>query len=72
MSPIGLFLGRIANFINGELYGKTTNLIWGVIFPKIDNLTRHPSQLYEAFLEGIILFIILNYFILKKIILKDL
>ena len=39
------FLGRIANFINGELYGKTTNLIWGVIFPKIDNLTRHPSQL---------------------------
>ena len=66
VAPIGLFLGRIANFINGELYGKTTNLIWGVIFPKIDNLTRHPSQLYEAFFEGIILFIILNYFILKK------
>ena len=40
VAPIGLFLGRIANFINGELYGKTTNLIWGVIFPKIDNLTN--------------------------------
>ena len=66
VSPIGIFFGRIANFINGELIGKTTNVAWGVIFPAIDMLPRHPSQLYEAFLEGIILFIILNKFIFKK------
>ena len=59
VAPIGLFLGRIANFINGELYGKPTNQPWSVIFPDIDNIPRHPSQLYEAFLEGIILFVIL-------------
>ena len=63
---IGLFFGRVANFINGELVGKVTNVYWGVIFPKIDNATRHPSQLYEAFLEGIILFLLLNFFFLKK------
>ena len=66
VSPIGIFLGRIANFINGELVGKVTNFSWGVIFPAIDALPRHPSQLYEAFLEGIVLFFILNYFIFKK------
>ena len=66
VSPIGIFFGRIANFINGELVGKTTNFSWGVIFPAVDKLPRHPSQLYEAFLEGIILFFILNAFILKK------
>ena len=60
VSPIGIFLGRIANFINGELIGKTTNIIWGVIFPNIDNFPRHPSQIYEAILEGLALFIILN------------
>ncbi len=60
VAPIGIFFGRIANFINGELVGKTTDVIWGVIFPKIDNNIRHPSQLYEAFLEGIVLFIIMN------------
>ena len=49
VSPIGIFFGRIANFINSELVGKVTNVYWGVIFPKIDNLIRHPSQLYEAF-----------------------
>jgi phosphatidylglycerol---prolipoprotein diacylglyceryl transferase len=65
-SPIGIFFGRIANFINGELIGKVTNVSWGVIFPNIDMLARHPSQLYEAFLEGIVLFFILNAFILKK------
>ena len=65
-SPIGLMLGRIANFINGELVGKATNASWGVIFPTIDMLPRHPSQLYEALLEGVILFFILNIFILKK------
>ena len=66
VSPIGIFFGRIANFINGELVGKTTNVFWGVIFPNIDNNIRHPSQLYEAFLEGIILFIIMNLILLKK------
>ena len=66
VSPIGIFFGRIANFINGELVGKATNFSWGVIFPAVDKLPRHPSQLYEAFLEGIILFFILNIFIFKK------
>jgi phosphatidylglycerol:prolipoprotein diacylglycerol transferase len=51
VAPIGIFLGRIANFINGELYGKPSNFFWSVIFPKIDMLPRHPSQLYEAILE---------------------
>ena len=62
VSPIGIFFGRISNFINSELYGTTTNLPWGVKFIKIDDLYRHPSQLYEAALEGIILFVILFYF----------
>ena len=66
VAPIGIFFGRIANFINGELIGKVTNVSWSVIFPAIDMLPRHPSQLYEAFLEGIILFLILNTFISKK------
>jgi len=59
-APIGIFLGRIANFINGELYGKKTFSDYGVIFPKIDMEPRHPSQLYEAILEGLILFFLLN------------
>ena len=58
-APIGIFLGRIANFINGELYGKKTDLPWGVIFDSNEMIARHPSQLYEAFFEGIILFIIM-------------
>ncbi|GHM58898.1 MAG: prolipoprotein diacylglyceryl transferase [Candidatus Mesenet longicola] len=58
-APIGLFLGRIANFINGELFGRITDLPWGIIFPG-DDLARHPSQLYEAVGEGLLLFIILN------------
>lgn len=66
VSPIGILLGRIANFINGELVGKVTEVSWGVIFPAIDMLPRHPSQLYEALLEGLILFIILNTIILKR------
>jgi len=66
VAPIGIFLGRIANFINGELYGKITTLPWGVIFPNGGNLSRHPSQIYEAILEGIVLFLIINYFALKK------
>ena len=60
-APIGIFLGRISNFINSELFGRETDVIWSVKFIKIDSLNRHPSQLYEAFLEGILLFLILNY-----------
>ena len=66
VSPIGIFFGRIANFINGELVGKTTDVFWGVIFPYIDNNARHPSQLYEAFLEGVVLFIIMNLVLFRK------
>ena len=58
-APIGIFLGRIANFINGELVGRTTQSKLGMIFPHIDNEPRHPSQIYEALLEGFMLFIIL-------------
>ncbi len=65
--PIGLFTGRVGNFINGELWGKPTDIIWGVIFPKIDNLPRHPTQIYEAILEGIVLFIILNFVFTEKL-----
>ena len=70
VAPIGIFFGRIANFINSELYGIETNLPWGVKFIKVDNLYRHPSQLYEAFLEGLILFFILVYFRNKGLIKK--
>ena len=59
-APIGIFLGRIANFINDELWGRVTDVPWAVKFPSGGYLPRHPSQLYEAFFEGIILFIILN------------
>ena len=62
VSPIGIFFGRISNFINSELYGTETSIPWGVQFIQIDNLYRHPSQLYEAAFEGIILFLILIYF----------
>ena len=61
VAPIGIFFGRIANFINSELYGTETNLPWAVKFIKIDNLYRHPTQLYEAIFEGLILFLILIY-----------
>ncbi len=57
--PIGLGLGRLGNFINGELYGRTTEQPWGMVFPGAGALPRHPSQLYEAFLEGLLLFILL-------------
>ena len=62
VAPIGIFFGRISNFINSELYGTQTSLPWGVKFIKVDNLYRHPSQLYEALFEGLILFLILIYF----------
>ena len=64
-SPIGIFLGRISNFINSELYGIETNVPWSVKFIKIDDLNRHPSQIYEAIFEGLILFLLLNYFFKK-------
>jgi phosphatidylglycerol---prolipoprotein diacylglyceryl transferase len=58
-APVGLGLGRIGNFINGELYGRVTEVPWGIIFPRGGPLPRHPSQLYESALEGLILFLIL-------------
>ena len=65
-APIGIFFGRIANFINSELYGRATDISWSVKFVLIDNIKRHPSQLYEAFLEGVVLFFILGYFFKKN------
>ena len=65
-APIGIFFGRIANFINSELIGRATDLPWSVQFILIDNIKRHPSQLYEALFEGIILFFLLRYFFKKK------
>ena len=64
-APIGITFGRIANFINSELYGRATDVPWAVQFTLIDNIERHPSQIYEAFLEGIVLFFILSYFFKK-------
>jgi phosphatidylglycerol---prolipoprotein diacylglyceryl transferase len=60
VSPIGLFLGRIANFINGELWGRPTDVPWAMVFPNGGPLPRHPSQLYEAMLEGLVLLIVLG------------
>ena len=57
--PLGLMMGRIGNFINGELWGRPTDLPWGMVFPGSDGLVRHPSQLYQAGLEGLLLFVIL-------------
>jgi phosphatidylglycerol:prolipoprotein diacylglycerol transferase len=62
--PIGLGLGRLGNFINGELYGRVTDVSWAMVFPGGGPLPRHPSQLYEAFLEGAVLFLVL--WILKE------
>tara|TARA_B100000579_G_scaffold413314_1_gene405843 strand:+ start:2680 stop:3447 length:768 start_codon:yes stop_codon:yes gene_type:complete len=66
VAPIGIFFGRIANFINSELYGTETSLPWAVKFIQIDNLYRHPSQLYEAILEGFVLFLLLMLIYFKK------
>ncbi len=60
--PIGLAAGRFGNFLNGELWGRTTDVPWGIIFPNAGPLPRHPSQLYEFFLEGLVLFGILYWF----------
>ena len=64
--PPGLFFGRLGNFINGELWGKVTTLPWGMVFPTGGPLPRHPSQLYEALLEGLLLFTLLWIFSSKK------
>jgi len=66
-APIGIFLGRMANFINSELYGRETDLFWSVKFEKVDNIFRHPSQIYEAIFEGITLFILLNFIFKRQI-----
>ena len=71
VAPIGLFLGRIANFINTELIGRPTDFYISVIYPTIDNIPRHPSQLYEAFFEGLILMIILLFCFYKTINFKN-
>jgi phosphatidylglycerol:prolipoprotein diacylglycerol transferase len=63
--PFGLGLGRLGNFMNGELWGRTTDVPWAMVFPGAGDLPRHPSQLYEFALEGVVLFFILNWFIRK-------
>ncbi len=65
-TPVGLFLGRVGNFVNGELWGRITDVPWGVIFPRAGPEVRHPSQLYEAGLEGIALFAILTWLIFRR------
>ena len=61
VAPIGLFLGRLANFVNGELWGRVTDVPWAVVFPKAGAAPRHPSQLYEALLEGLVLLVVLAF-----------
>ncbi|OHV82482.1 prolipoprotein diacylglyceryl transferase [Ensifer sp. LCM 4579] len=68
--PIGLFFGRLANFINGELWGRLTSMPWAVVFPTGGPFPRHPSQLYEAALEGILLLAVLAYFVYRRKALK--
>jgi phosphatidylglycerol:prolipoprotein diacylglycerol transferase len=63
---IGLGAGRLGNFINGELWGRPTHADWGMVFPAVDHVARHPSQLYEFALEGIVLFVVLWTFAGKK------
>jgi phosphatidylglycerol:prolipoprotein diacylglycerol transferase len=65
--PIGLGLGRMGNFINGELYGRETSVPWAMVFPDGGTEPRHPSQLYEAFLEGLVLFLILRWLYMKSL-----
>ena len=62
VAPIGLFFGRIANFIRPELWGRPTDVPWAVVFPGTDGLPRHPSQIYEALLEGLVAFAVLYAF----------
>jgi phosphatidylglycerol:prolipoprotein diacylglycerol transferase len=69
-TPVGLFFGRVANFINAELYGRITESPWGIVFPNAGDLPRHPSQLYEAVLEGLVLGLVLQILVWKTAILK--
>ena len=69
-APIGIFLGRVSNFINSELYGRETDVFWSVLFIKVDNISRHPSQIYEAVFEGLVLFCIMLYCVKKKYLYK--
>ena len=63
--PFGLGAGRLGNFIGGELWGRPTEAPWGMVFPHVDGVARHPSQLYQAFAEGVILFLIINLYAKK-------
>ena len=63
--PLGLGAGRLGNFINAELWGRPTDVPWAMIFPNVDNVPRHPSQLYEFALEGVVLFVLLWWFSAK-------
>lgn len=69
--PIGLFFGRLANFINGELWGRPTDVAWGMVFPGAGATPRHPSQLYEAALEGLALFLVLRFLSHRRLALKS-
>jgi phosphatidylglycerol---prolipoprotein diacylglyceryl transferase len=69
-APIGLFLGRLANFINAELWGNVSTVPWAMVFPGAGSLPRHPSQLYEALTEGLLLFFVLRYAIYGRMLLK--
>ena len=64
--PFGLGAGRVGNFIGGELWGRPTDVPWGMVFPHVDQLARHPSQLYEFALEGVALFILVWWFSSKR------
>jgi phosphatidylglycerol---prolipoprotein diacylglyceryl transferase len=66
VAPLGLMLGRVANFINAELWGRTTDVSWGVIFPYGGPIARHPSQLYEAATEGLLLLILLAVYVRRS------
>jgi phosphatidylglycerol:prolipoprotein diacylglycerol transferase len=65
--PVGLGLGRIGNFINGELFGRPSNVAWAMVFPDGGPLPRHPSQIYEALLEGLVLFFVLRWLYRKNL-----
>ena len=66
MAPLGLMFGRLANFINGELYGRASEVYWSLSFPRGGDVNRHPSQLYEAFLEGFLLLLIMLWFTYRR------
>lgn len=70
-APIGLFFGRIANFVNGELWGRTSDVAWAMVFPGAGAEPRHPSQLYEAGLEGVVLFLVVAHLVHRTRILKS-